>query len=217
MASNSSTQARRRNGRSPEDAVDLGIDVTRNAQETVIRALGTGADTALNVVGVNQQVGRELVSLTIAGTKQALRMSADVLGSVLDAFHPWAESQPASRGWHRLIDGSAHAFSRFTEEMQGTAEEGTERIKQAVDTMADRVKESAAELGQAAEEQSNRTSRAAAASSKSGPRPGARTFPAPYAGGKRRATGIPTSPTAMRPFPAGGGRRSAPPLSPASF
>jgi hypothetical protein len=64
--------------------------------------------------------------------------------------------------------------SRFAETMQGTAEEGTERIKQAVDVMADQIKEGTTQLGQAVEEargaggdspqDSNRTRAAAARS-----------------------------------------------------
>jgi hypothetical protein len=77
---------------------------------------------------------------------------------------PFSDGHPAFRGWQRLVDGSATAVNRFAETMQGTAEEGTERIKQAVDVMADHIKEGTAQLGQAAEEETNRTRAAAARS-----------------------------------------------------
>ena len=165
MATTTSTRSRRSNGDHYQEAAELGTDATRNAQETVIRALGTGTDTALTVVDVGQKVAREVVSASVAGVQQTLRMSADVLASALGAVHyslgPWAEGRVAVQGWRRLVDGSAQAIGRFAEEMQGTAQEGTERIKQAVNVLADQVKDSATELGQAAEEQANRTSRAA--------------------------------------------------------
>jgi hypothetical protein len=45
--------------------------------------------------------------------------------------------------------------------MQGTAEQGTERIKRAVDVMADQIKEGSKDLSEAVDEGSNRTRAAA--------------------------------------------------------
>jgi hypothetical protein len=107
------------------------------------------------------------MSLTVTGAKQMLQMMAEMQGSTLDALQAGlvgSEGNPAFRGWQRLVDGSAQAVSRFAETMQGTAEEGTERIKQAVDVMADQIKEGTVQLGQTAEEESNRTRTAAARS-----------------------------------------------------
>jgi hypothetical protein len=169
MATSTTTQARRRNnGRTDDDSMEFGMEATRNAQETVLRSLRTGVDTALTFVDVGQRVSRELVTLSVAGTKQMLQMWAEVSGSALDAAQsivvPWGDGHPAREGWRRLIDGSAHAVSRFAETMQGTAEEGTERIKRAVDVMADQVKEGTAQLGQTVEEETNRTRAAASRS-----------------------------------------------------
>ena len=161
MATTTTTQARRRNGGTPDDAAEFGMEATRNAQETLIRSLRTGVDTALTFADVGQRVSRELMSLTVTGTKQMLQLMAEMQGSTLDALQaglvPWSDGHPASRGWQRLVDGSAQAVSRFAETMQGTAEEGTERIKRAVDVMADQIKEGTTQLGQAVEEESNRT------------------------------------------------------------
>ncbi|MDQ1504570.1 MAG: hypothetical protein QOD57_2297, partial [Actinomycetota bacterium] len=100
--------------------------------------------------------------------KQMLQMMAEMQGSTLDALQaglvPWAEGSPAYRGWQRLVDGGAQAVSRFAETMQGTAEEGTERIKQAVDVMADQIKEGTVQLGQTVEDETNRTRAAASRS-----------------------------------------------------
>jgi hypothetical protein len=168
MATTTTTQARRRNGGTADETAEFGMEATRNAQETLLRSLRTGVDTALTFTDVGQRVGRELLSLTVTGAKQMLQMMAEVQGSTLDALQaglvPWTDGHPAYRGWQRLVDGSAQAVSRFAETMQGTAEEGTERIKQAVDVMADQIKEGTTQLGQTVEEESNRTRAAAARS-----------------------------------------------------
>jgi hypothetical protein len=168
MASNTTTQSRRRNGGSADENTEFGMEATRNAQELLIRSLRTGVDTALSFADVSQQVSRELVSLGVTGSKQMLHLWAEVQGAMLDAVQgaavPWSQGSPAFRGWQRIVDGSAHAVSRFAETMQGTAEEGTERIKRAVDVMADQIKEGTVQLGQAAEEETNRTRAAASRS-----------------------------------------------------
>jgi hypothetical protein len=168
MATSTTTQARRRNGGTPEGQAELGLEATRNAQETLLRSLRTGVDTALTFGDVGTRVGRELVDLTVTGAKQMLQLWAEMQGSMLDALQssivPWSDNSPAVRGWQRLVDGSASAVSRFAETMQGTAEEGTERIKQAVDVMADQIKEGTAQLGQTVEEETNRTRAAASRS-----------------------------------------------------
>jgi gas vesicle protein len=168
MATSTTTQTRRRNGGSADDAMEFGMEATRNAQETLMRSMRTGVDTALTFADVGQRVTRELMTLTVTGAKQMLQMWAEMQGSMLDALQsgmaPWAEGSPAFRGWQRIVDGSAHAVNRFAETMQGTAEEGTERIKQAVGVMADQIKEGTAQLGQTVENETNRTRAAASRS-----------------------------------------------------
>jgi hypothetical protein len=168
MATSTTTQARRRNGGNADETMEFGMEATRNAQETLLRSLRTGVDTALTFADVGQRVSRELMTLSVTGAKQALQMWAGLQGSMLDALQssvaPWSEGSPAARGWQKLVDGSASAVNRFAETMQGTAEEGTERIKQAVDVMADQVKEGTAQLGQTVEEETNRTRAAASRS-----------------------------------------------------
>jgi hypothetical protein len=168
MATSTTTQTRRRNGGTADETTDFGMEATRNAQEMLIRSLRTGVDTALTFADVGRQVTGELVGLSVTGTKQMLQMWAEMQGSLLEALQsglvPWSEGSPAFRGWQRFVDGSAHAVNRFAETMQGTAEEGTERIKRAVDVMADQIKEGTGQLGQTAEEETNRTRAAASRS-----------------------------------------------------
>lgn len=168
MATSTTTQTRRRNGGTADETTDFGMEATRNAQEMLIRSLRTGVDTALTFADVGRQVTGELVGLSVTGTKQMLQMWAEMQGSLLEALQsglvPWSEGSPAFRGWQRFVDGSAHAVNRFAETMQGTAEEGTERIKRAVDVMADQIKEGTGQLGQTVEEETNRTRAAASRS-----------------------------------------------------
>lgn len=168
MATSTTTQTRRRNGGTADETTDFGMGATRNAQEMLIRSLRTGVDTALTFADVGRQVTGELVGLSVTGTKQMLQMWAEMQGSLLEALQaglvPWSEGSPAMRGWQRLVDGSAHAVNRFAETMQGTAEEGTERIKRAVDVMADQIKEGTGQLTQATEDETNRTRAAASRS-----------------------------------------------------
>lgn len=168
MATSTTTQTRRRNGGTADETTDFGMEATRNAQEMLIRSLRAGVDTSLTFADVGRQVTGELVGLSVTGTKQMLQMWAEMQGSLLEALQaglvPWSEGSPAFRGWQRLVDGSAQAVNRFAETMQGTAEEGTERIKRAVDVMADQIKEGTGQLGQTAEEETNRTRAAASRS-----------------------------------------------------
>ncbi|MGH9024060.1 MAG: hypothetical protein ACRDV9_13345 [Acidimicrobiia bacterium] len=163
MPTATTSQQRRREVGS-DGAIDLTVETTRNAQEIVIRSLGATMNTARIFTDVSQRVGRELTALTMASVKQALRMMAEMQGSTLEAFQatlgPWSESTPATQGWHRLVDSSASAFGRFAESMQSTAEEGTERIMRAVNTMADQVKENTSEIGHIVEVESDRIARA---------------------------------------------------------
>jgi hypothetical protein len=168
MATSTTTQARRRNGGTADETMEFGMEATRNAQETLLRSLRTGVDTFLTFANVGQQVSRELVGLSVTGAKQMLQLWAEMQGSMLESLQaglvPWTEGSPAFRGWQRLVDGSAQAVNRFAETMQGTAEEGTERIKRAVDVMADQIKEGTVQLGQTVEEETNRTRAAASRS-----------------------------------------------------
>jgi hypothetical protein len=166
MATTTTTQSRRRNGGAADETTEFGMEATRNAQETLFRSVRAGVDTALTFTDVGQRISRELMSLTVTGAKQMLQMMAEMQGSALDALQAGyaPDGRPAFAGWQRLVDGSAQAVSRFAETMQGTAEEGTDRIKQAVDVMADQIKEGSTMLGQAVEEETNRTRAAASRS-----------------------------------------------------
>jgi hypothetical protein len=159
------TTRTRRNGGGQETGEwsrSLGLEATRDAQEALGRSMRASVHSMSTFTEVGQRVTRELLSLSIASAKEGFRFWADMQGSALDAlqtgFGTWTTGQPAVESWQRLVDGGAQAFGRFAETMQGTTEEGTERIKEAVDAMADQVKESSAQLGELGDDLESRRS-----------------------------------------------------------
>lgn len=148
-------QRTRRNGGSEgmtEWSTTLARETTRDAQEALGRSLQATIDTMATFAEVGQRVGRELLQLSFAGTREALRLGAEVQGSSIDAIGQalsgWSTPQPAMAGWERLLNGSARAFAEFAESVQDKAEQGTERLKEAVDVMAEQVKETSTQLSQ---------------------------------------------------------------------
>ena len=152
----------------------LGLEATHDAQEAVARSMRATVDSLSTLAEVSQRVGRETLSLSVAGAKEALRFYAELQGSTLDALQSgvgtWTTGQPMIQTWQRLLDGSAKAFGRFAESMQGTAEEGTERIKEAVEAMVDRVKETGTQLGELVDAVEDRPARTSAGGSSSSSR-----------------------------------------------
>jgi|SRR5581483_2288590 len=146
------------------------VTVVRTTQELMIRSLRSGMDTTLACSQLTQRLGHELLSLAVTAAEQTLQLWTDVQAAAWEAtgagirwpgeggdLWPW-------RSWQRLVDGSAHALSRFADTVQGSVEEGTERIKQVVDLTSEQVTKTTADLGQAAKGESRRTPAGAARS-----------------------------------------------------
>jgi predicted negative regulator of RcsB-dependent stress response len=100
-------------------------------------------------------VNRELADFMLSGNKELLRLWADMQGSWLDAMQAAlggvSTSGPAVEAWQKILEGNTKAFARYAEVVQGTAEKGTDRIKEAVEELADQVKESTGQLAAIAE------------------------------------------------------------------
>jgi hypothetical protein len=146
-------QRTRRNGGSEgmtQWSSALARETTRDAQEALGRSLSATLDTMTTFAEIGQRVWRELVQLSFTGTREALRLSAEVQGSSIEALGQslsgWSTPQPAMEGWERLLNGSARAFAQFAESVQDKAERGSERLKEAVDAMAEQVKETSAQI-----------------------------------------------------------------------
>jgi hypothetical protein len=166
----------RRNGGSEaltDWSSSIARETTRDAQEALGRSLRATVDTMTTFTEVTQQVWGELVQLSVTGAREAIRLGAEVQGSAIEAMQQaltgWSSRQPAVEGWERLFNGSARAFAQFAETVNDKAERGTERLKQAVDVMADQVKETSsriADLGDVVENERarNTTTRSGAKS-----------------------------------------------------
>jgi hypothetical protein len=153
--------------RTAERARDLGHDVNQDVHDILARSMRATAVNLSTFTEVGQKVSREMVDLYVAAAKQGLRLYADLQGTMLDAVEasmgPAACSAPMVAGFERLYSGGTHAYGRFTESMQGTTEEGVDRIKEAVDVMADQVRESMGDLATPSEDgQQNRAQTPAA-------------------------------------------------------
>jgi hypothetical protein len=142
--------------RTAERARDLGHDVNQDVHDILARSMRAAAVNLSTFTEVGQKVSREMVDLYMATAKQGLRLYADFQGTMLDAVEasmgPSAVTAPVVAGFERLYNGGTRAYGRFTESMQGTTEEGVDRIKEAVDVMADQVKESMADLATPSED-----------------------------------------------------------------
>lgn len=150
VAENQKTRRDEAAERTAERARDLGHDVNQDVHDILARSMRATAVNLSTFTEVGQKVSREMVDLYLAAAKQGLRLYADFQGTMLDAVEasmgPSAVSAPVVAGFERLFNGGTRAYGRFTESMQGTTEEGVDRIKEAVDIMADQVKESMADL-----------------------------------------------------------------------
>jgi hypothetical protein len=161
MSVTENQKTRRDDERTAERARDLGHDVNQDVEDILARSMRATAVNVSTFTEVGQKVSREMAALYVAGAKQGLRLYADFQGAMLDAVEasisPSAVSAPLVAGFERFFYGGTRAYGRFTESLQGTTEEGVERIKQAVDVMADQVKESMADLATPSEDgQQNR-------------------------------------------------------------
>lgn len=124
MPTAATTSARRANDeatRAAESSWDLGLDVTREAQEAWGRSLQASFSTMTTFLEVTQRINRELFDSALGGAKQSMKLWADMV--------------------------------------QGTAERGSERIKDAVETMADQVKENTGQLASVVDENGSRAAR----------------------------------------------------------
>jgi hypothetical protein len=133
----------------------LGLVATHDAQEALGRSSRATLDTLTTFSGVSQQVNRELTDFMMSGTREVLKLVADMQGNWLEATQKalggFTTNGPAVEAWQTMLDGNTKAFGQYAEIIQGAAEKGTDRIKEAVEVMADQVKESTGQLASIAD------------------------------------------------------------------
>lgn len=166
----STTQTARRNAArttaqgAAEQARALTREAGQDAQEALGRSIKISVDTMTNLSEIGQQVSRHLMDLTLASTQEAFRLWPALFSSVLDGVRSNADHFPmnadAVNVWQRVLDGGTDAFSQYTKTVQHASEEGTERINQAMSSLADRVHENSREVGEVADKiEQNRAGR----------------------------------------------------------
>jgi hypothetical protein len=162
MATASTTTTRRRrngNGGNVNQAAQwtrsVGLESTHDAQEALGRTMRATVETMTTLGEVGQRVNRELAEFMLSGSKESLKLWADMQGTWLEAMQTamggFSTSGPAIEAWQKVIEGNSRAFGRYAEVLQDTAEKGTDRIKEAVEVMADQVKDAGGQLASVAE------------------------------------------------------------------
>lgn len=150
-----------------EESRALAREAGLDAQEALSRSIKISVDTANNVSEVWQQLARHVVDLSLASTQEAFRLWPELASSAIDgwraALDRWPINVETVGVFQRVLDGSTDAFSRYTRIVQTTAEEGTERIGQAVNDLTERVQDSSREVGEMGKRiEQNRTGRSSA-------------------------------------------------------
>jgi hypothetical protein len=127
--------------------------VHANVTDKASQSLGSALETFSTLGSVSQRVGGELLEQGTSAVRDGFETSAKVTGAVLDAtkdtFNSFssfsAEFDPLST-WSRLVDTSAHAYTDYATRLAASAEESTEKIRDAVRVLSDEVQASAARL-----------------------------------------------------------------------
>jgi hypothetical protein len=155
MATTTATSARRRRAggnvdETTEWARNFGLESTHEAQEAMGRTMRATLDVFTTFTEVSHRVNQEMAGFMVNGNREALKLMADMQGAWLDALQMTmggiSSEGPAVDAWQKLVDTNTRAFGRFAGLVQESAEKGTDRIKEAVDTMADQVKDAGGQL-----------------------------------------------------------------------
>lgn len=148
MATPARTQARSAGStvsKATQQSRQVGLAVAEDAEVAIGHSVRATVDTMTTMAEVNQRVNREMVAFATSGTKEMFKLWAELQGATMDAFQAtfgsWTTPEPVLAGWQRLVDGNTQAFGRFAQVVQQTAEQSTDRVKEAVETLADQVKE----------------------------------------------------------------------------
>lgn len=118
--------------------------------EKVAQSFGSALDTFSTFGHVSQRLGSELLEQGTSAVREGFDVSAKVTGAVLDAtkdtFHSLSASFDPMSGWSQLVDTSAQAYTEYATKLAASAEEATEKIREAVRVLSDEVQANAARL-----------------------------------------------------------------------
>ena len=141
---------------------DRAEQAAEHTAEQARKAISTSAsatvDTVTTLAEVGQQVSQKLFDVAVNAAREGLQLYAEVQGAALDALRTsadqWIAPQSVLSGWQALADGNAQAVTRYAEQVQRLAEEGTQEIQQAVAVLGDQAKRTSRRLAEQAKETS---------------------------------------------------------------
>lgn len=149
MATRTATEAEAKtaNGSQPtEDAERFQAEVTEKATQS----LGSAFDTFNTFGTVSHRIGSELLDQGTSAVRDGYEVTAKVSGAVLDAtkdaFTSFSTSFDPRSGWSRLLETSATAYTDYATRLASSAEDATEKIRDAVRVLSDEVQANAARL-----------------------------------------------------------------------
>lgn len=145
------------NGRSgPEDqARSLLRESGRDAQDAMNASVHASVGTFDTQANMARHLSEQTVAMWTGGARQMVRLWADMFDGSMEAFgvsvRSWNAEPPALAGWQHLLDAGTRALGQFAEQAQASSEEGVERLKEAVDGVADQVKDNGSKFAASAQ------------------------------------------------------------------
>ena len=130
-----------------------GLTAARRAREAVSETTTATVDSLVAYTEVAQQMLGELTALTLSGAKDLYQLQTDASQSAFDALgdslgKDLAEA-PAVVAWQKMVKAGAEALDKLAAQVKASVEEGNEKIRDAVDTVAVQVKDHNAKLATA--------------------------------------------------------------------
>ena len=145
--------------KTPLENMDDLTSYSRSARDVVSETTATTIDSLVAYTEAAQGILKDLTSLTLANAKDVYALQRDASKSALDAladaYGKDLTDQPAFQVWDKLVKVGADVLDRFAEQVRSTVEQGNDKIKDAVDTVAVQVKDQNAKLSSALEKVEN--------------------------------------------------------------
>lgn len=149
--------------KAPLENLDDLSTYSRSARDAVSETTAATIDSLVSYTEAAQNIVKELTSLTLANVKDAYALQRDASKSALDAladaYGKDLTHQPAFQVWDKLAKVGADVLDRFAEQVRNSVEQGNDKLKDAVDTVAVQVKDQNAKLSSAFEKVENATTK----------------------------------------------------------
>jgi hypothetical protein len=136
--------------KAPLENLDDLTAYSRNARDAVSETTAATIDSLVAYTEAAQNMVKELTSLTLSNAKDVYALQRDASKSAFDAladvYGKDLPGQPAFQVWEKLTKVGADVLDRFAEQVRSSVEQGSDKLKDAVDTVAVQVKDQSAKL-----------------------------------------------------------------------